>query len=176
MPIYRWSQHLIECTERKKWGLKSLKDQNVKTKRGKKIKIKCERKLFKQSTKCNYIQGLKQRSNDWGEGREAVKLGVFSGERAFLLASEICQRNQQPFPLCLCLSLPKNVSVTLKHWGWVEGPCAQRIVHCTRKKGSPMACRFGKNSSATVGFFFINLKFFLSGSLSLVLQDFILIH
>lgn len=44
------------------------------------------------------------------------------------------------------------------------------------KKGSPMACGFGKNSSATVGFFFINLKYFLSGSLFLVLQDFILIH
>lgn len=40
-----------------------------------------------------------------------------------------------------------------------------------------MACRFGgKNSSATVGFFFINLKVFLFGFLFLVLQDFILIH
>lgn len=86
--------------------------------------------------KCNYVQELKQRSNNktkieklfnWGGGG--------SGEHAFLLASKMCQRNQQPFPLCLCLSLPKNVSVTLEHWGWVEGPCTQRIVHCTRKKG-----------------------------------------
>lgn len=42
------------------------------------------------------------------------------------------------------ISLSKNVSMTLKHWGRVEGPCMHRIVHCIRKKGSPMALNLEK--------------------------------
>lgn len=81
----------------------------------KRKKENLHRKLKKRSMKCNHIQGLKQRSNNEAKAEKLFNWGAFSGERAFLLASKICQRNQQPFPLCLCLSLPNNVSVTLEH-------------------------------------------------------------
>lgn len=47
-------------------------------------------------------------------GRGGVEQG-HSLQRAFLLASKICQRNQQPFPFCLCHFFAKECVCDMKH-------------------------------------------------------------
>lgn len=65
---------------------------------------------------------------------EEVFMG-FPGELAFLLASKICQRNQQPFPLCQCLFLLKNVSVTPERWGELRVLARRGCTLYQEKKG-----------------------------------------